>query len=83
MDWVWFLVIGAAAGWLGSKLTGRAGYGLAGNLLLGVLGAIVGGFLLELIGFRGQGLFAKLLTATIGAVILISISSWLSKRQKE
>jgi uncharacterized membrane protein YeaQ/YmgE (transglycosylase-associated protein family) len=51
----WFLLIGAAAGWLAGKVTRGRGYGLLGNITLGCLGAIVGGFLFGLLGIRVGG----------------------------
>ncbi len=43
-----FLAIALFAGWLASRITGRA-LGLAGSLIVGVLGALLGGFLFRLL----------------------------------
>jgi uncharacterized membrane protein YeaQ/YmgE (transglycosylase-associated protein family) len=45
MDIVWFLIIGLIAGWLAGQLMRGRGFGLIGNLIIGVLGAIIGGYL--------------------------------------
>ena len=50
MHWLWFLIIGAVAGWLAGKLTRGRGFGLVGDLLIIILGALVGGFLFGLMG---------------------------------
>jgi uncharacterized membrane protein YeaQ/YmgE (transglycosylase-associated protein family) len=47
------------------------GFGLVGNLIIGVIGAVVGGFLFGLLGFHGSGLIGSLITATVGAVVLL------------
>ena len=66
-----FLLIGLVAGWLAGRLTKGEGFGLVGNLVLGVVGAIVGGFALRVVGFHALGLIAELITATLGAVMLL------------
>jgi len=50
MDILYVLLIGVAAGWLGGQMTKGKGFGLLGNLIVGILGALVGGFLLPLVG---------------------------------
>lgn len=74
MDLVWFILIGIVAGWLAGQIMKGGGYGLIGDLVLGVIGAIVGGFLLGLLGLGASGLIGSLVTATIGAIVLIFIS---------
>lgn len=66
-----FLLIGLAAGWLAGKLTKGGGFGLLGNLIVGVIGAVLGGFLFGLIGLRSTSLLGSLITATAGAVALL------------
>lgn len=66
-----FLVIGLVAGWLAGRLMKGQGFGLVGNLVLGVVGAVVGGFALRMIGFAAVGLVGELVTATLGAVMLL------------
>lgn len=71
MSVLWFLLIGLAAGWLAGKLTKGGGFGLLGNLIVGVIGAVLGGFLFGLIGLRSTSLLGSLITATAGAVTLL------------
>ena len=73
MDFVWFLLIGIAAGWLAGQVMKGGGYGLVGDLIVGVIGAIVGGFLFSLFGLSATGLLGSLVTATIGAIALLSL----------
>jgi uncharacterized membrane protein YeaQ/YmgE (transglycosylase-associated protein family) len=69
---LYFLLIGLAAGWLASKIMGDTGYGLAGNLAVGVLGAVIGGALFGGIFITG-GIVGGLLSATAGACILLYV----------
>jgi uncharacterized membrane protein YeaQ/YmgE (transglycosylase-associated protein family) len=66
-----FLVIGLIAGWLGGKIMRGGGFGLFGNLIVGVIGAFVGGFAFGLLGLKAAGFIGSLVTATVGAVILL------------
>ena len=70
MDFLWFLLIGLAAGWLASQIMKGGGSGLVGDLLMGVIGSILGGFLFSLLGLSATGLLGSLITATVGAIVL-------------
>jgi uncharacterized membrane protein YeaQ/YmgE (transglycosylase-associated protein family) len=72
MDFLWFLLIGLAAGWLASQIMKGGGSGLVGDLLMGVIGSILGGFLFGLLGLSATGLLGSLITATVGAIVLIA-----------
>ncbi len=50
MHIVWFLIIGVAAGWLAGQFIRGGGFGLVGDLMVGILGAMLGGWLLGLPG---------------------------------
>jgi len=71
MNIVWFLLIGLAAGWLAGQFMKGGGFGLVGDLIVGVIGALLGGFLFGLLGISAGGLLGALITATVGAVVLI------------
>jgi uncharacterized membrane protein YeaQ/YmgE (transglycosylase-associated protein family) len=79
MDFLWFLLIGLAAGYLAGHIMKRGSAGIVGDLLLGVIGAILGGAIISLLGFRGSGLLASLITATFGAIILIAALRFIRK----
>ncbi|RTL29146.1 MAG: GlsB/YeaQ/YmgE family stress response membrane protein [Burkholderiales bacterium] len=72
MSLLWFLVVGVVAGWLAGKLVKGGGFGLVGDLAVGIVGALVGGFLFNSLGISaGGGLIGSIIVATIGAVVLL------------
>ncbi|MEO6279799.1 GlsB/YeaQ/YmgE family stress response membrane protein [Roseateles sp.] len=74
MSLLWFLVVGIVAGWLAGKLVKGGGFGLIGDLVVGVIGAFVGGFLFSSLGVSaGGGLIGSIIVATIGAVVLLFV----------
>ncbi|MCR9142969.1 MAG: GlsB/YeaQ/YmgE family stress response membrane protein [bacterium] len=66
-----FLLIGLAAGWLAGRIARGAGFGLVGNLIVGVIGALLGGWLFGLLGIGGFGLIGSLAAALVGALLLL------------
>ena len=70
MDFLFFLLIGLVAGWLAGKLWRGSGFGLIGDLIVGVIGALLGGWLFGRLGIALPipDLVAALITATVGAL---------------
>jgi uncharacterized membrane protein YeaQ/YmgE (transglycosylase-associated protein family) len=66
-----FLAIGAVAGWLAGTLLKRGGFGLLGNIVVGIIGAVIGGFVFGLLGISAGGIIGSIITATVGAAILL------------
>ena len=65
-----FLVIGGVAGWLAGLLVKGFGYGLIGNIVIGVVGAFIAGWIFPTLGISlGTGIVAAILHATIGATV--------------
>jgi uncharacterized membrane protein YeaQ/YmgE (transglycosylase-associated protein family) len=74
MEFVWFILVGLVAGWLAGVLVKGGGFGLIGDIVVGILGALVGGFLFGVLGFSGGGgLLGSIVVATVGAVVLIFV----------
>jgi uncharacterized membrane protein YeaQ/YmgE (transglycosylase-associated protein family) len=80
MNIVFFLIIGAIAGWLAAKVMQGRGLGLWINMGLGVIGAVLGGTLLEQLDMQVEGPIEQLLTATVGAVILLWLAGLIKKQ---
>lgn len=73
MDIVWFLLIGLLAGWLAGQIMKGKGFGLFGNLIVGVIGALLGGLLFRLLGVPSTNMLGSLVTAVVGALVLLYI----------
>ena len=69
---IWFLLIGLIAGWLAGRVMRGGGFGLVGDMIVGVIGALLGGWLFGKLGISaGGGLIGAIITAFVGAVVLI------------
>jgi uncharacterized membrane protein YeaQ/YmgE (transglycosylase-associated protein family) len=66
-----FLLIGICAGWLAGKIMKGGGFGLVGDLVVGVIGALLGGWVFGLLGIAAYGLLGSLITALVGALLLL------------
>lgn len=71
MSLLYFILIGIVAGWLAGQIMRGGGFGILGDLVVGVVGALLGGFLFGLLGLSAVGLIGSLVTATAGAVALL------------
>ena len=70
---VW-IIIGAIAGWLAGLIVKGYGFGLIGNIVVGILGAMLGGWLFGTAGIMpNAGIGGSIVAATLGAVILLLI----------
>lgn len=74
-----FLAIGAVAGWLAGTLMKGGGFGLLGNIIVGIIGAVIGGYVFGLLGISIGGLVGSIVTATAGAALLLFIISLIKK----
>jgi uncharacterized membrane protein YeaQ/YmgE (transglycosylase-associated protein family) len=71
-----WIIIGLVAGWLAGEVMRGHGFGLLGNIVVGILGAILGGWLFSLLGIGGgvNGFnLGSLITAFLGAVVLLAL----------
>ena len=73
MNLIWFLLIGLIAGWLAGKVMRGGGFGIVGDIIVGVIGALLGGWLFGVLGIHAGGLVGSIITAFVGAVVLILI----------
>jgi uncharacterized membrane protein YeaQ/YmgE (transglycosylase-associated protein family) len=71
MHLIWFVVIGILAGFLAGKVVRGRGFGVIGDLIVGVVGAWIGGHVLGWLGIVAGGTVGGLITAVVGAVILL------------
>ena len=66
MSLLGWLVIGIIAGWLAGKIVEGGGFGLVGNLVIGILGACVGGYILPRLGIIPASTLGNFIAATLG-----------------
>ena len=68
------LFVGLVAGWLAGQIVQGTGFGIVGDITIGILGAFIGSWLLPQLGIHlGSGLISAIVNATIGAVLLLLI----------
>jgi uncharacterized membrane protein YeaQ/YmgE (transglycosylase-associated protein family) len=68
------IIVGVVAGWLAGQVVRGGGFGLIGDLVVGIIGAFIGDWLLPQLGIHlGVGMVAQIIDAAIGAIILLII----------
>ena len=68
------LVVGLVAGWLAGKIVRGTGFGIIGDILVGIAGALIASLLFPKIGIRlGTGLVSEIIYSAIGAIILLLV----------
>ena len=71
---IFTLIIGAICGWLAGVIRQGYGFGLLGNIVVGILGAFIGGWLFGQLGIRiGDGLVNTIFASVVGALILLAM----------
>ena len=68
------LFVGLVAGWLAGKIVRGTGFGIIGDIIVGILGALVATWLFPKLGIRlGTGLVSEIVYSAIGAIILLLV----------
>jgi uncharacterized membrane protein YeaQ/YmgE (transglycosylase-associated protein family) len=73
MHYLWSAIVGIVAGWLAGQIVKGSGFGLLGNLVVGILGAIAGAVIFGVLGFEPTHLVGRIISATVGAVVLLAL----------
>jgi uncharacterized membrane protein YeaQ/YmgE (transglycosylase-associated protein family) len=71
IELVWLLLIGLIAGWLAGQIVKGRGFGIAVDMIVGVIGSFVGGFLFNLLGLATFTLIGRLIAALVGSIVLL------------
>lgn len=80
MEFLIWLLTGGIAGWLAGLIVKGYGFGIPGNILVGILGSLIAGWLLPRLGLHlGTGFIGEILDALIGAVLLLLGLSFFSR----
>ncbi len=80
MEFLYFIIIGAVAGWLAGRIMKGGGFGLLLNIVLGIIGGAVGGWLFGILGLSSDGsLIGSLITSVVGAIAVLFIAGLFKK----
>jgi len=74
-----FLIIGAVAGWLAGVVMKGGGFGLLGDIVVGIIGAYIGGWLFGALGIFAGGFIGAVITAFVGACALLFVIRLIKK----
>jgi uncharacterized membrane protein YeaQ/YmgE (transglycosylase-associated protein family) len=77
---VMFLLVGIVAGFVAGKIMKGAGFGLLGDLVVGVIGAFIGVWVFGLLGISAGGLLGLLVAAIVGALLLLFLIRLIKRR---
>jgi uncharacterized membrane protein YeaQ/YmgE (transglycosylase-associated protein family) len=79
LNFIGFLVIGGVAGWIAGLITKGSGFGVAGNIVVGIIGAFLGGLCFGLLGIVAYGLVGRLIFAVLGALLFVWLLGFIKK----
>lgn len=74
-----YIIIGLLAGWIASHLMEGRGYGLLGDIVIGIIGAFLGGYIFAWLGIAAGGFIGNLVVSAIGAIVLLFLVNLLRR----
>ena len=80
MNFLYFILIGALAGWAAGKLTKGESFGLLGNIIVGIVGGVLGGWIFNQLGIMKENLFYSLAAAVVGSVVFLLVIGLFSRK---
>ena len=78
--WVWFFVIGGIIGWLAGLIVRGRGFGILGDIIVGIVGAMLGGWLAGVFGLYTGSSIGAFLLALAGAVLLVGLTRFIERK---
>jgi len=81
--WIWFLFIGGVIGWLAGVIVRGRGFGIIGDILIGIVGAMLGGWMARVIGLSTSSSVGSFLLALVGAVVLVGLTRFVVRQVAE
>jgi uncharacterized membrane protein YeaQ/YmgE (transglycosylase-associated protein family) len=79
MSLLGWIIIGALAGWLAGRIVTGYGFGIIGNIVVGIVGACIAGLILPRLGLLAESTFGNFVAATLGAVVLLVVIGLLKR----
>lgn len=79
MDILYWLIVGGIAGWLAGKVSKGRGFGLVGNIVIGLVGSVVGGYAFRALGLSAGGTIWNIIVAFVGGLILVAVVNLIKK----
>jgi uncharacterized membrane protein YeaQ/YmgE (transglycosylase-associated protein family) len=76
MNILWAVIIGIVAGWIAGLIMKGRGFGIVGNLIVGVVGAVIGSLVFSVLNIEAYGTLGSLAMAVLGAVIFLWLISF-------
>ncbi|HVC32943.1 MAG TPA: GlsB/YeaQ/YmgE family stress response membrane protein [Chloroflexota bacterium] len=81
--WIAWLLVGAIAGWLAGQMVAGGGFGIIGDIVVGLIGAVIGGWLFSVfLPGSSAGFLGSIAVAFVGAVILVAIVRTLTRKRR-
>ena len=77
--WVWFLFMGGVIGWLAGLIVRGRGFGIIGDIVIGIVGAMFGGWLAGVFGLYAGSPIGAFLMALAGAVVLVGLTRFVER----
>ena len=78
--WVWFFIIGGVIGWLAGLIVRGRGFGIIGDIIIGIVGAMLGVWIARIIGLYTGSSLGAFLVALAGAVVLVGLTRIVVRR---
>jgi len=79
MGTLYWLIVGGIAGWLSGQVMKGKGFGLVGNILIGLVGGVIGGYAFSVLGLSASGTIGNIIVAFVGGVILVAVVNLIRK----
>ena len=79
MDILYWVIVGGIAGWLAGAVSKGRGFGLIGNIIIGLVGSVIGGYAFRALGLRAGGTCGNIVVAFVGGLILVTVVNLIKK----
>lgn len=78
--WIWFLFIGGVIGWLAGLIIKGRGFGILGDIVVGIVGAMLGGWIARAMGLYTSSSLGAFLVGLAGALVLVGLTRFIVRQ---